>query len=300
MECYFSQLRCGILNPWLDPALRRKVLFLGGVPVDCSYEELYNFLRQFSEVLWLRIEVDSLTGVSKGFAYCILAESGYPKILAKTVYYLRGIPVGVQPWKDPASYLSHKFNEMERKVFIKRISPDLKETDLRVYFAKFGTIELCEIKKSHLDHSSRGIGFVLFSSTEEAEKCLVQRYHFVRGHKVECHKCKDRKKYSAPPEAEAPEQESCSLAGSGQGVSIQKKKPLRKPKHSIRAVPETDARTVSKQSITSHPLLQASELFEACGESPDSSFTAVDREGADESSPSQGVLISLKHLIDEC
>lgn len=301
MEACFSTLRCASLDPWLDPVLRSKVLFLGGLPVDCAYEELFSFLRQFAEVIWLRIEVDSYTGISKGFAYCILAESGYPKILAKSVYYIRGIPFGVQLWKDPVSYLSHKFSEMERKVFVKRIPPALQEQDLCAYFARFGSVELCEIKKSHLDHSSRGIGFVLFASVADAGKCLLKRYHFVRGHKVECHKCKDRKKYSAPPEAEDSVKGPCSSATpSDQGVPILKKRPTKKPRHGDRSAAGRETRTEPQQPEAAHSLIPASELFDACAESADSSFTAVDRDAADENAPSQGVLLSLKHLIDEC
>ena len=303
MEACHSTLRCASLNPWLEPDLRRKILFLGGLPVDCAYEELFSFLRQFAEVLWLRIEVDSYTGISKGFAYCILADSGYPKILAKSVYYMKGIPVGVQLWKDPVVYLSQKFNEMERKVFIKRIPPELQEQDLGAYFSKFGTVELCEIKKSHLDHSSRGIGFVLFASVAEAGRCLLKRYHFVRGHKVECHKCKDRKKYSALPEAEGSAKGPCSSATPcDQGVYIQKKRPAKKPRRSDRTAPARDTRTEpeAKQPEAAHPFAPGDELFEVCAESADSSFTAVNRDPADDNTPSLGVLLSLKHLIDEC
>ena len=300
MENYWSLVSCEFLNPWLDPSLRKKVLFLGGLPVDCPYEELFSFLRQFSEVLWLRIEVDSFTGISKGFAYCILADTGYPKILAKSIYYIRGIPVGVQLWKDPATYLSHKFSEMERKVFIKRIPPQLQERDLSDYFAKFGTVELCEIKKSHLDHSSRGIGFVVFSSSEEAGKCLLKRNHFVCGLKVECHKCKDRKKFSVPPETDSAETGPGASRNSRLEAAGHKKRPAKKASRCGVARLDRETSAEPEQIQAAHALIPADELFEACAESAESSFTAVDRDATEEGLPSQGVLLSLKHLIDEC
>lgn len=58
------------------------------------------------------------------------------------------------------------------ELFVRGVSYDSTEDDLKDVFSKYGEIVKCRLLKDKETQKSRGCGFVKFSSTEEAEKAL--------------------------------------------------------------------------------------------------------------------------------
>ena len=180
-------------NPWLVDEYKGWILFIGGLPYDCSYQDLYDLLSNYSGVMWMRIEYNCLTLSPKGFAHCMLTtEEGYSKILNDKNLYIRGVKIGCQMWKNPDEYEIERNNKKSRKVFVKRLIPKLTQTVLHQYFTQFGPVESIEIKKNHLDGGIRGIGFVVFKAHQSAAECLKQRFHIIDETKVVCSVCKEK------------------------------------------------------------------------------------------------------------
>jgi cold-inducible RNA-binding protein len=61
---------------------------------------------------------------------------------------------------------------VENKIFVGGLSYQTTEAVLTETFAKFGRIINLRIVRNHEDGSSKGFGFITFSSQEEAEKAL--------------------------------------------------------------------------------------------------------------------------------
>lgn len=62
---------------------------------------------------------------------------------------------------------------MDNKIFVGGLSYQTNEASLTEAFSKFGRIINLRIVRNHDDGSSRGFGFITFSSEEEAQKALV-------------------------------------------------------------------------------------------------------------------------------
>lgn len=179
-------------NPWNDQELRSKILFVGGIPKDCTERELYEFLSKFDKVLWQRIEIDHSTGQPKGFAYAVLRSSeGYDRVLSSKDHLIRDLQIGVSMWKDPKEYLNEKDKIMRRKIFVKRLQSTVTDGDLYAYFSQYGRLEKAEIRRSHTDNTSRRIGFIIFVNEEDANRCLDAKCHIMNGREIICKKCKN-------------------------------------------------------------------------------------------------------------
>ncbi|MCR5184357.1 MAG: RNA-binding protein [Opitutales bacterium] len=67
---------------------------------------------------------------------------------------------------------------MDNKLFVGNLSWETTGDDLKNYFSQFGTVESAEVMFDKFNGRSRGFGFVVMSSTEEAAEA-VKRTHNV-------------------------------------------------------------------------------------------------------------------------
>jgi RNA recognition motif-containing protein len=64
------------------------------------------------------------------------------------------------------------YADRERNVFVGKLSPDVKDDDLRTHFSKCGTVEIAEVIRAG-DGKSKRCGVVTFSTREEAQKAIA-------------------------------------------------------------------------------------------------------------------------------
>lgn len=181
-------------NPWQDKDYRRKILFIGGIPLDCTWTELFEVISKQGKVTWMRIERDQNTGTVKGYAFAIMdSDDDRDRMLRTKNYKMRGgsMTIGITLWKDPKEYLDDKAKVLKRKVFIKRLTANATDEDLHEYFRQFGQIEKAEVRRNHTDNTSRRIAYVTFVREEDASRCLNTKMHMLNGREIVCKKCKD-------------------------------------------------------------------------------------------------------------
>lgn len=195
MKAHLPTDATSIMDPWKDPQIRNRILFIGGLHIQTTEDELYQFLLRFGEVMWFKIQKDQLTGAPKGFAFALFHEQeAYDKILEFPQYQIRGFDVEVRTWKDQTSYITEKELIMQRKVFVKDLLDKTTEQELASYFRRFGRVTKAEVLRNHHDRTSRRIAFIIFSSEEEARRCLLTSVHLLPGgHQITCLKCKTKK-----------------------------------------------------------------------------------------------------------
>jgi RNA recognition motif-containing protein len=62
---------------------------------------------------------------------------------------------------------------METKLYVGNMSHATTEQDLRTMFTEAGTVGTVEVIKDRQTGESKGFGFVMMSSSDEAEKAIV-------------------------------------------------------------------------------------------------------------------------------
>ncbi|XP_038072698.1 SRA stem-loop-interacting RNA-binding protein, mitochondrial-like [Patiria miniata] len=70
------------------------------------------------------------------------------------------------------------------EIFVSRLPWTAGTTELRDYFAQFGTIRTCRLNYDQKTGFSKGFAFVAFQSEDGVEKVLQQDQHVIDGQKV--------------------------------------------------------------------------------------------------------------------
>jgi len=77
-----------------------------------------------------------------------------------------------------------------RKLFAGGLSQDTSENDLAEYFSKYGEVESVDLKKDNVTQKSRGFGFVTFKDAQALEMACAEKFHTIKGKKIEPRKAK--------------------------------------------------------------------------------------------------------------
>ena len=188
------------------------VIFLGGIPLGFTETDVLQYLIQFDNVRWLKIEKDSNTMMSLGYAHAIMMTvEGHQRILQARYHTMGGIKVEIIPLQKHSGFIKKKEGEVQRKVFVKRLNKKTDDDSLYQYFIRFGEVEKAEVRRDHKNKCSRGIGYVLFRSKVAAEKVLETKIHVLDGDKIKCLKCqsaKEKKDSNSGSDGEQKEEKS--------------------------------------------------------------------------------------------
>jgi len=77
-----------------------------------------------------------------------------------------------------------------RKLFVGGLGGEISESDISEYFSKYGEIEAVDLKKDNVTQRSRGFGFVTFKEAQALETSLEEKFHTIKGKKIEPRKAK--------------------------------------------------------------------------------------------------------------
>ena len=155
--------------------------FVGGIPLQATYQELHDYMSQFGPICHVSLPVHQATGAHKGFAKVYFT---HPDSLERAVRHhshrLHNLEFGVSIWVPMKEFVSKKKNPSKDKLFF-RMESFLPKKKLKEYFSNFGTVLNLEIKVDHVTGIPRDFGFVIFSKSEEVKNVL--RHSLV--HKVD-------------------------------------------------------------------------------------------------------------------
>jgi RNA recognition motif-containing protein len=169
----------------LDPPAEL-ALFIGGIPLQATFEELHRYLSQFDEVVSLFMPRDSHSKVIKGYAKAHMkTEEGALRTLRCPRHVLRGLEIGISQWIDKTQYLSQKDLASKRKVFVK-YHPMVTEGELEQYFQQFGVISQFENKSNHITKEPRYFCYITFEDAFSAKVAADQSIHEINGKWVTC------------------------------------------------------------------------------------------------------------------
>jgi len=147
-------------------------LYFGNLPFDKGDEDVRTVFSSCGEVTDIHIIRDRFTKRSRGYGFITFATSeGKDKALQLDgkEFFGRAIKVNLEA-RNSAANASTK---SKQRIFIKNIPKDKTEDDVKGIFEKYGTIENFFFIKDHNTNTSRGFGFMDFSSAAEASAALA-------------------------------------------------------------------------------------------------------------------------------
>lgn len=154
-------------------------LFIGGINSETTQDELKDYFSQFGSVIQVLVVLDKDTFKSRRFGFVIMKdESSIEKILSLQPHFIQNKQIELK--------YAHPTNAIEKydyrngrsacrynKLFIGGIGNELKERDLVEYFARFGEISECTVKRNN--GVSRGFGFVIFKNEHSINELLGEK-----------------------------------------------------------------------------------------------------------------------------
>ncbi|KAF5948236.1 hypothetical protein HYC85_014193 [Camellia sinensis] len=177
-----------------SPDARYTNLYVKNLDLDVTEELLKEKFSEFGKILSLIISKDEY-GTSRGFGFvnfdsadgakrAIEAMNG-SQLGSKVIYVARA-----QKKEEREQILRRQFEEKRKEqimkyqgsnVYVKNFDDDVTDDELREHFSQCGTITSAKLMRDEKG-TSRGFGFVCFSTPEEANKA-VNNFHGFMFHK---------------------------------------------------------------------------------------------------------------------
>ncbi|UKK02925.2 hypothetical protein MACK_003023 [Theileria orientalis] len=180
-------------NTLIDSTLK---FFVGGLHPNTDETELSNYFAKYGQILSTQVMRDLNTGRHRGFGFVTLKVQHNSMNVFKDSHTVTGKRVDVRAMQTDVAA------SLKKKIFVGGLSKALNEEMLDEYFSKFGEVEKVTIMRQ-LDGTSRGFGFIVFTTEEAASGALRNPTHFVYGNKVDVRAAETRPKQSGPHHANA-------------------------------------------------------------------------------------------------
>ncbi|CAL5329296.1 unnamed protein product [Camellia sinensis] len=151
-------------------------LYVRDLDTSVTALQLYDFCKNQTEVISVRIERDLTTGRSLGYGYIYYAnrENALRALEVLNFTPLNGTPIRVMCESGPGN------------IFIKNLDKAIDRQALHDTFSSFGNILSCRVATDP-SGQSKGYGFVQYDSEEAAQKAietLNEKWHWTRKYLV--------------------------------------------------------------------------------------------------------------------
>ncbi|KAK3097291.1 hypothetical protein FSP39_008418 [Pinctada imbricata] len=149
-------------------------MFVGQIPRSMDENDLRKMFEEFGSVFQLNVLRDKASGQSKGCCFVTFYTRKAALDAQNALHNIKTMSGMHHPIQmKPAD--SEKRNE-ERKLFVGMISKKCTESDIKMMFAPFGTIEDCTILRDQ-NGQSRGCAFVTYANRQSALNAIKNMHH---------------------------------------------------------------------------------------------------------------------------
>jgi polyadenylate-binding protein len=170
-------------------------LYIKNVDPVMSQDEFYQLFSQFGIVTSTVIQVDE-NGNSKGFGFVNFekhedAQAAVDALhdsehYGKKLFVSRAQKKAEREEELKKSYEQAKLEKLNKyqgvNLYIKNLEDDVDDEKLRAEFEPFGTVTSCKVMRNE-NLTSKGFGFVCFSSPDEATKAVAEMNNKMIGSK---------------------------------------------------------------------------------------------------------------------
>ncbi|XP_072812679.1 uncharacterized protein [Vicugna pacos] len=149
-------------------------MFIGGISRSISKQALFEYLKQFGEILDFIIKIHPDTGITRGFGFVLFKDNAtVEKVLQVKEHKVDGKMIDLKRAKALDSKFPYK------KVFVGGLNPQLSEEKIREYFEAFGVIKSIELPMCPRTKERRAFCFITYTDETPVKKLLETRYHLV-------------------------------------------------------------------------------------------------------------------------
>eukprot|EP01059_Diplonema_ambulator_P023901 TRINITY_DN3954_c1_g1_i1.p1 TRINITY_DN3954_c1_g1~~TRINITY_DN3954_c1_g1_i1.p1 ORF type:complete len:525 (+),score=145.23 TRINITY_DN3954_c1_g1_i1:174-1748(+) len=154
-------------------------LYVRGLPLNMTEDQLREVLSQFGEILRLTIWKDQF-GRSKGFGMCEFKSSDQARLAldslkGKSLDHAQQLHVEVNPPKPPVNINTNQYQAQQGPIpnlFVKGFPLAFEDRDLQNLVKGFGQVKRATIWRDRTTGSSKGFGLVEFADTQQAQSAL--------------------------------------------------------------------------------------------------------------------------------
>ncbi|XP_026325940.1 heterogeneous nuclear ribonucleoprotein 27C isoform X3 [Hyposmocoma kahamanoa] len=152
-------------------------LFVGGLSWETSQENLQRYFSRYGDVIDCVVMKNSESGRSRGFGFVTFAEPSLVNVVLQNgPHQLDGRTIDPKPC-NPRTLQKPKRGGGYPKVFLGGLPSNVTETDLRVFFGRYGKVMEVVIMYDQEKKKSRGFGFLSFEDEISVER--VTQEHFI-------------------------------------------------------------------------------------------------------------------------
>lgn len=163
-------------------------LYIKNINEDMTDEQLNEMFSKYGKIVSAAVKPDEQNpGKNKGFAFVNFEEHAAAKVAVEELHdsEQQGKKIYVQRAQKKAErqdQLQKQFEQAKQErlqkwqgvnLYVKNLEDDMDEKRLEDEFAKYGTIQSIKIMRDE-KQSSRGFGFVCFTTPEEAQRALAE------------------------------------------------------------------------------------------------------------------------------
>lgn len=167
-------------------------LFVGGLSWETTQENLQRYFSNFGEVIDCVVMKNNESGRSRGFGFVTFSDpNNVNHVLANCPHNLDGRTIDPKPC-NPRTLQKPKKGGGYPKVFLGGLPSNITETDLRVFFGRYGKVMEVVIMYDQEKKKSRGFGFLSFEDESSVERVTTEHYINLHGKQVEIKKAEPR------------------------------------------------------------------------------------------------------------
>ncbi|XP_049871646.1 heterogeneous nuclear ribonucleoprotein 27C isoform X2 [Pectinophora gossypiella] len=179
------------MNPDMDDDEKGK-LFVGGLSWETSQENLQRYFSRYGDVIDCVVMKNSESGRSRGFGFVTFAEPTLVNVVLQNgPHQLDGRTIDPKPC-NPRTLQKPKRGGGYPKVFLGGLPSNITETDLRVFFGRYGKVMEVVIMYDQEKKKSRGFGFLSFEDEISVERVTQEHFINLNGKQVEIKRAEPR------------------------------------------------------------------------------------------------------------
>ncbi|XP_063540103.1 heterogeneous nuclear ribonucleoprotein 27C [Cydia strobilella] len=179
------------MNPDMDDDEKGK-LFVGGLSWETSQENLQRYFSRYGDVIDCVVMKNSESGRSRGFGFVTFAEPSLVNVVLQNgPHQLDGRTIDPKPC-NPRTLQKPKRGGGYPKVFLGGLPSNITETDLRVFFGRYGKVMEVVIMYDQEKKKSRGFGFLSFEEEMSVERVTQEHFINLNGKQVEIKRAEPR------------------------------------------------------------------------------------------------------------
>lgn len=158
-------------------------IFVGGLSWETTVKDMREYFGKFGEVSDATLKTDPTTGRSRGFGFVLYAEAGsVQKVLDEKAHMLHGRNI------DPKRAKARGGREPILKVFVGGLDPSVPESEIKEYFAQYGTVSDIDLPYDKSKNQRRAFCFVTFESEAIVDECCKLNKQTISGKQVDVKK----------------------------------------------------------------------------------------------------------------